>query len=126
MEAAKPDIGARQQALLEERYDLSDRPMKGITSGRGKPVQDGVRIKLSSGVGWQDLAAMKPEDIKAKDLWPKGFLPLPHPNHPEGGMLFPKPHSDEIKKQEGRDLTRFDLDFDLPDHLLPEYPLRST
>jgi microcin C transport system permease protein len=29
---------------------------------------------------------------------------------------------DEIKKQEGRDLTRFDLDFDLPDHFLPEFP----
>ncbi|HEV8243461.1 MAG TPA: hypothetical protein VGQ07_05670, partial [Nitrospirales bacterium] len=29
---------------------------------------------------------------------------------------------EEIQKQEGRDLTRFDLDFDLPDHLLPEFP----
>ena len=37
-------------------------------------------------------------------------------------MLFPKFHIDEIKKQEARDLTRFDLDFDLPDHLLPEFP----
>ena len=37
-------------------------------------------------------------------------------------MLFPKFHIDEIKKQEGRDLTRFDLDFDLPDHFLPEFP----
>ena len=37
-------------------------------------------------------------------------------------MVFPKFHIDEIKKQEARDLTRFDLDFDLPDHLLPEFP----
>jgi cytochrome c peroxidase len=37
-------------------------------------------------------------------------------------MLFPKPTIDKIKLQEGRDLTRFDLDFDLPDHLLPEFP----
>lgn len=37
-------------------------------------------------------------------------------------MLFPKFHIDEIKRQEGRDLTRFDLDFDLPDHFLPEFP----
>ena len=36
-------------------------------------------------------------------------------------MLFPKFHIDEIKKQEARDLTRFDLDFDLPDHFLPEF-----
>src|SRR5437870_3718786 len=37
-------------------------------------------------------------------------------------MVFPKFHINEIQKQEGRDLTRFDLDFDLPDHFLPEYP----
>lgn len=37
-------------------------------------------------------------------------------------MVFPKFHIDEIKKQEERDLTRFDLDFDLPDHCLPEFP----
>ena len=37
-------------------------------------------------------------------------------------MVFPKFHIDEIQKQEGRDLTRFDLDFDLPDHFLPEFP----
>jgi cytochrome c peroxidase len=37
-------------------------------------------------------------------------------------MLFPKFHIEEIKRQEGRDLTRFDLDYDLPDHFLPEFP----
>jgi cytochrome c peroxidase len=37
-------------------------------------------------------------------------------------MLFPKHHIDEILKQEQRDLTRFDLDYDLPTHLLPEFP----
>jgi cytochrome c peroxidase len=47
---------------------------------------------------------------------------LPHPNHAEGGMVFPHFEIDEVKKQEARDLTRFDLDFDLPDHLLPEFP----
>src|ERR1700740_3426856 len=37
-------------------------------------------------------------------------------------MLFPHFEIDEIKRQEQRDLTRFDLDFDLPDHFLPEFP----
>ena len=123
MEAAKPEIEQRQAALLQERYDLSDRPAKGVTMSRGKPVQEGVRVKLPEGVkSWQDLAAMTPEEIRDKGLWPKGFLPLPHPNHAEGGMLFPKYHIDKIKQQEDRDLTRFDLDFDLPDHFLPEFP----
>ena len=90
---------------------------------RGKPVQEGVRVKLPEGVqSWQELADMTPEEIRQKGLWPKGFLPLPHPNHAEGGMLFPKYHIDKIKQQEDRDLTRFDLDFDLPDHFMPEFP----
>ena len=123
MTEAKPAVMARQMKLLEERYDLSDRPAKGVTMSRGKPVQEGVRAKLPAGVKfWEELGSMTPEDIRAKGLWPKGFLPLPHPNHPEGGMVFPKQQIDEVKKQEGRDLTRFDLDFDLPAHLLPEYP----
>ncbi len=71
---------------------------------------------------WARLAAMSPAEIRDQDLFPKGFLPLPHPNHPEGGMVFPKFHIDEIKKQEDRDLTRFDLDYDLPSHFLPEFP----
>jgi cytochrome c peroxidase len=122
MSAAKGELLRRQKALLEERYDLSNRGARGVTMFRGKAVQEGVRIKLPSGVTWEQLAEMTPEEIKDKNLWPAGLYPLPHPNHPEGGMLFPKFHIDEIKKQEQRDLTRFDLDFDLPDHLLPEFP----
>jgi cytochrome c peroxidase len=65
---------------------------------------------------------MSPDEIRQKNLFPAGFRPLPHPNHPEGGMLFPKIQIKEVKAQEDRDLTRFDLDFDLPDHFLPEFP----
>ena len=101
MKKAKPEVMKRQMDLLNERYDLSNRPAKGITMSRGKPVQDGVRVKLSPGVTWEQLAAMSPEEIREKGLFPKGFLPLPHPNHAEGGMVFPKFHIDEIKKQEG-------------------------
>jgi cytochrome c peroxidase len=80
-------------------------------------------VKLPEGVeSWIALGAMSPEQIRQKAAWPKGFLPLPHPNHAEGGMLFPKLHIDQIKKQQERDLTRFDLDFDLPQHFLPEFP----
>jgi cytochrome c peroxidase len=49
-------------------------------------------------------------------------MPLPHPNNPVGGMVFPKFQIDEIKRQEQRDLTRFDIDFDIPDRFLPEFP----
>jgi cytochrome c peroxidase len=122
MSAAKAGIMQRQRSLLEDRYDLSDRPASGVTMSRGKPVQEGVRVKLASGMTWEKLGQMSPEQIRERDVFPHGFMPLPHPNHPEGGMIFPKFHIDEIKKQEERDLTRFDLDFDLPDHVLPEFP----
>jgi len=122
MKAAKAEVMKRQMDLLAERYDLSNRPAKGVTMSRGKPIQEGVRVRLPAGTAWQKLAEMMPEEIREKGVFPKGFLPLPHPNHSEGGMVFPKFVIDEIKKQEGRDLTRFDLDFDLPDYFLPEYP----
>ena len=122
MKAAKPEVEKRQADLLSARYDLSNRPATGITMSRGKAVQEGVRAKLPMGTTWETLASMSPSEIRDKDLFPAGFLPLPHANHPEGGMVFPKFQIDEIKKQEGRDLTRFDLDFDLPDHFLPEFP----
>src|SRR5713101_8974870 len=44
--AAKPGIEREHQALLEERYDLGDHPAKGVTMERGKPLQEGVRVKL--------------------------------------------------------------------------------
>ncbi len=122
MKSEKPTIMQRQMALLDQRYDLSDRPAEGVTMSRGMAVQGGVRVRLPEGTTWEKLADMTPEQVKSKGLFPKGFLPLPHPNHPEGGMVFPQHHIDEIKRQENRDLTRFDLDFDLPTHLLPEFP----
>src|ERR1700730_3958253 len=122
MRAAKPDIERRHSDLLSERYDLSDRPARGVMMERDKPLQEGVRVKLPEGVTWETLASLSPEEIRDKNVFPKGFYPLPHPNHPEGGMVFPRFEIAEIKKLDGRDLTRFDLDFDLPDHFLPAFP----
>jgi cytochrome c peroxidase len=122
MSAAKPAIMKRQMDLLAERYDLSNRPAQGVVMDRKKPVQEGVRVKLPAGVTWTQLASITPEQIRDKDIFPQGFQPLPHANHPEGGMVFPNFEIQEVLKQEQRDLTRFDLDFDLPEHFLPEFP----
>jgi cytochrome c peroxidase len=122
LQSDKPKFAQRQQALLTDRYDLSDRPDKFMVMSRGKRVQDGVRVKLAHGTTWGKLTALSPQEVREKQLWPAGFLPLPHPHHEAGGMVFPKFLIDETKKQTGRDLTRFDLDFDLPDHFLPEFP----
>ncbi len=122
MTDAKAQLMAGAKARLEERYDLSDRPAPGVAMSRGKPVQAGARARLPAGLTWEKLASLDPDEVRAKDLFPRGFLPLPHPNHAEGGMLFPSFHIAEVKKQTGRDLERFDLAFDIPDAFLPEYP----
>ncbi|GJI87378.1 hypothetical protein [Duganella hordei] len=122
MRAARAAIMQRQLDLLAARYDLANRPAPGVTMFRGKPVQEGVRVRLPRGLSWEQLAALSPNEIRERNLFPAGFLPLPHPNQTEGGMLFPQFEIDEIQRQEARTLKRFDLDFDLPDHFLPEFP----
>src|SRR3984893_1551042 len=120
--AAKPGIERAHQALLEERYDLADHPAQGITMEHGKPLQEGVRVKLREGVTWEQLASMSPDAIRDGVLWPKGFLPLPHPFHAAGGFVFPQDEIAAIKRQGGRDFTRFDIDFDLPERFLAAFP----
>src|SRR5271169_3505014 len=89
LSAGKPSVEAEHMALLQERYDLSDRPAPGVTMDRTKPVQEGVRVKLPAGHSWERLAIMPPEEIREHNLFPKGFYPLPHPKHTEGGFVFP-------------------------------------
>jgi cytochrome c peroxidase len=127
-EAAKAGVMQRQRALLEERYDLSDRSASaGMAagakmSGGRRAVQGGVRVKLPAGATWDGLAAMSAQEIREKGLFPKGFLPLPHVKHEAGGQIFPAAQIDEIRKAEQRTLARFDAEFDLPVHFLPEFP----
>ena len=85
--SAKPQVMQRQRTVLADRYDLSDRPATGVMmSGGRKAVQQGVRVKLPAGQTWEQLAAMSADEIRAKDLFPRGFLPLPHVKHETGGI----------------------------------------
>ena len=84
---------------------------------RGKPLQVGPATRLPQGMTWDGLAAMSPGEIREKDLFPKGFLPLPHPKHEVGGMVFPQMEIKLLPR-----LERFDVEFDLPEHFLPEFP----
>jgi cytochrome c peroxidase len=112
--ANKPRVMAAAKRLLEQRYDLTRRLDSSVKMTRGKAIPVGPTAKLK-GVTWEQLAAMSPEEIREKGLFP--YLPLPHANHPVGGMVFPEMH---IKLQPR--LERFDLDFDIPEHFLPEFP----
>src|SRR5512147_2162338 len=56
MQGEKAEIMKRQMELLEKRYDLGDHPAAGVTMTRGKPVQEGVRVKLPAATTWEKLA----------------------------------------------------------------------
>jgi cytochrome c peroxidase len=113
----KASVMARQKKLLNERYDLSVHVDPNVKMSRGKPIPVGPATRLPKGMTWEDLAEMTPQQVRGKGLFPNGFLPLPHPNHPVGGMVFPQMEIKQLSR-----LERFDLDFDLPEHFLPEFP----
>ena len=115
--ANKAKVAARQKALLEERYDLAARTDPRVTMSRGKPIPVGPTAKLPPGMNWDKLAGISPDEIRDQNLFPKGFLPLPHPHHEVGGMVFPQAEVKLLPR-----LERFDLDFDLPEAFLPEFP----
>ena len=115
--ADKPAVMARQKKLLEERYDLTPHPDPKVKMTRGKPIQVGPVAKLPADATWEKLAEMSPEEIKDKGVFPMGYLPLPHPKHDAGGMVFPQMEIKALPR-----LERFDVDFDLPEHFLPEFP----
>jgi len=109
--AVKADRAKAHAALLASRYDLKPAVGEALMSA-GKPVPVGPTARLT-GTSWALLDKLTPEQIKEKGLFP--YPPLPFPDHAEGGMLFPKMTIDVLPR-----LVRFDLDFDLPEHVLPE------
>jgi hypothetical protein len=69
MTAAKAEVMQRQLGLLAERYDVGHHPAAdGTKMSRGKPVQQGMRVKLPGGMTWAQLAAMTPAGIRVVSL----------------------------------------------------------
>jgi cytochrome c peroxidase len=58
---------------------------------------------------------MTPEEVKKQGAFP--YPSLPHPLHTNGGQVFPQMQIKMFPR-----LERFDVDFDIPDAFLPEFP----
>jgi cytochrome c peroxidase len=111
----KPAVMAAQRKLLESRFKLEPHPRQGVTMTRGKPVLTGPTARLPNGVTWDELAKMTPDEIKTEGAFP--YPALPHPKHASGGQVFPGMQIKMFPR-----LERFDVEFDLPEAFLPEFP----
>src|SRR5215213_10884710 len=112
---AKPGVMAAQKALLEKRYDLTPRPDPVVKMSRGKPVPVGPTARLPRDTTFEDLAKQTPDEIRKEGTFP--YPPLPHPKHVAGGQTFPQVQIEMFPR-----LQRFDVDFDLPEAFIPEFP----
>jgi cytochrome c peroxidase len=113
--AEKPKVTAAQQKLLEQRYDLTPRLDATVKMSRGKPIVIGPTARLPTGVTWQSLAQLNSNEIRKRNIFP--YPSLPHTKHASGGMVFPQMQIEMFPR-----LERFDVEFDLPEPFLPEFP----
>jgi cytochrome c peroxidase len=112
---AKPSVMQAQRALLERRYDLNPRLDPEAKMSRGKPLVVGPTARLPQGVTWDRIGQMTPDQIKQAGSFP--YPSLPHPKQATGGQVFPQMQIAMFPR-----LERFDVDFDIPEAFLPEFP----
>jgi hypothetical protein len=113
--AQRPAVSAAQRNLVESRYNLVPKLDPQATMSRGKPLCVGPTARLPEGMSFEQLAGLAPEEIKAKGLFP--YPSLPHPLHSNGGQVFHQVQTAVFPR-----LERFDVEFDLPNEFLPEFP----
>ena len=113
--ADKPKVTAAQRQLLEQRYNLTPPLDSSLKMSRGKAIAVGPTARFGKGMSWQSLAQMAPEEVRKRNLFP--YPSLPHPKHASGGMVFPQAQIEMFPR-----LERFDVEFDLPEAFLPEFP----
>jgi cytochrome c peroxidase len=112
---ARPKINTEQRKLLTARYDLEPKLHPEAKMSRGKPVPVGPTARLKDGQTWDGLAGLSPEQVREQEAFP--YPALPHPKQVAGGQVFP-----EMQLQMFPRLRRFDVDFDIPDAFIPEFP----
>ncbi len=113
--AEKPEVMSKHMELLRKMYDLSGKTDLNATMSGGKPLLVGPTAKLRNGMTWESLGSLSPEEIKQKGVFP--YTPLPHVKHATGGMVVAP-----MQLKTHPELVRFDVDFDLPEDFLPEFP----
>jgi cytochrome c peroxidase len=115
LEVDRPKVMDAQRKLLESRYDLAPKLDPQAKMSRGKALAVGPTARLKGAVTWDRLAQMTLNEIKEQDVFP--YPALPHPLQTNGGQVFP-----QVQIQQFPRLERVDVDFDLPEAFIPEFP----
>lgn len=86
----KPQLMKDVRSYMEGRFDFSGVAIPGeMMSGSRKPIMAGPVARLPKGISsFEELAALSPEEIRQRDLFP--YKPLAHPIQTNAHMLFPK------------------------------------
>jgi len=113
--AQRPSVMSAHRKLLESRYDLAPKLDPQAKMSRGKPLCVGPTARLANGMTFEQLASLAPADINERGLFP--YPSLPHPLQTNGGQVFPQVQTAMFPR-----LERFDVEFDLPNEFLPEFP----
>jgi cytochrome c peroxidase len=115
-QAQKPQLMADVRAYMRSRYNFDGKAMDGVTMSGGKPVMRGPVARLPQDiVSYEGLARLLPQVIKDRDIFP--YKPLAHPLQTTAHMVFPQSWVRVHPEHE-----RMDVDFDIPDEYLPEFP----
>ena len=115
--ANKPKVMATQRKLLESRYNLEPKLDPAVKMARGKPIAVGPTARLPAGMNWEALAKLSPAEIRERDIFPYKALPHVAQGGGLGGQVFPQMQIKMFPR-----LERYDVEFDLPEAFLPEFP----
>ncbi len=116
-EDQKPKLMSDVRAYMETRYDFHGRTIDGQTmSGGRKGIPAGPVARLPEGIAsYEELANISKKRMRDQDIFP--YKPLAHPLQSTAHMLFPPSWIKAHPEHE-----RMDVDFDIPDAYLPEFP----
>ena len=112
----KPRRMAEVHSYMNNRFAFTGEAIPGARMSGGKPIMQGPVAKLPARIAsFEDLAKHSPEEIKKLDLFP--YKPLAHPLQTTAHMVFP-----DLWTRAHPEHERIDIDFDIPDDYLPEFP----
>ena len=114
--ADRPAVMAAQRKLLESRYDLTPKLDPAAKMSRGKPLCVGPTARLARGHDLRE-AGRACRRRRSRSVGSSPIRRCPIPLHANGGQVFPQVQTAMFPR-----LERFDVEFDIPNEFLPEFP----